>query len=95
MQRIYRAKQNKISFCGEIISIQPRSNVWRYLIDNRTHSLTGYNIFIKGVVEDEEKNFSIAFSEKQQIKNKFNIGDLISGTSWTKKYLEIEAGCLM
>lgn len=59
MQRIYDEKQYKICFEGEILSIQPRSNVWRYLTDNRTHSLTGYNIFIKGIAEDFTKEMRL------------------------------------
>ncbi len=90
MQRNYGEEQNKISFQGRIISIQPRSNVWRYLVDNRTHSLTGYNIFIIGTAEGEEKQFAVAISEKQQMKYEFRIGNSISGTAWTKKYPEIE-----
>ena len=30
--------RNKISFQGIILSVQPRSNVWRYRLDNRTHN---------------------------------------------------------
>ena len=90
MRYIYGEEQIKISFQGTIISIQPRSNVWRYLVDNRTHSLTGYNIFINGTAEGEEKQFAVAISEKQQIKHVFRVGDSISGTAWTKKYPEIE-----
>lgn len=78
--------QQKIKFIGVVRSVQPRSNVWRYRLDNRNHSLTGYNVFLKGVAEDEERNFAIAISEKQQEKLRFHIGDEISGTAWTKKY---------
>ena len=39
-------EQRKVSFRGTIKSVQPRSNVWRYRLDNRTHSMTGYNIFL-------------------------------------------------
>lgn len=59
-------------------------------MDNRTHSLTGYNIFISGTAEGEEKQFAVAISEKQQKKYEFRIGNSISGTAWTKKYPEIE-----
>lgn len=90
MRNIYGEEQFKIAFLGKIISVQPRSNVWRYLVDNRTHSLTGYNLFLKGSAEDKEKEFSVAISEKQQQKFLFHIGDVISGTGWTKKYPEIE-----
>ena len=63
--------QNKISFSGVILSVQPRSNVWRYRLDNRTHSMTGYNIFLKGTAEGEEKDFAVAISEKQQQKFRY------------------------
>ena len=69
-------EQRKISFQGTIKSVQPRSNVWRYRLDNRTHSMTGYNIFLAGIADGEEKDFVIAISEKQQEKYKFHIGGL-------------------
>ena len=77
--------QNKISFSGVILSVQPRSNVWRYRLYNRTHSMTGYNIFLKGIADGEEKEFAVAISEKQQQKFHFHIGDEISGTAWTNR----------
>lgn len=82
--------QGKIEFLGKIVAVQPRSNVWRYRLDNRTHTLTGYNIFLSGVVAGTERVFSIAISEKQQEKYRFLIGDMISGTAWTKKYPKLE-----
>lgn len=77
--------QRKINFTGLILSVQPRSNVWRYRLDNRTHTLTGYNLFLTGIADNEEASFSVAVSEKQQEKFGFAIGDQISGTAWTKK----------
>ena len=82
--------QEKISFSGTVISVQPRSNVWRYKLDNRTHSMTGYNIFISGDTAGEQRNFAVAISEKQQMKMRFHIGDEISGTAWTKMYPKLE-----
>ena len=70
-------EQEKISFAGTIESVQPRSNVWRYRVDNRTHRLTGYNIFLRGLANGEEKDFAIAVSEKQMEKYRFHIGDEI------------------
>ncbi len=78
--------QRKIMFTGVIRSVQPRSNVWRYRLDNRTHSLTGYNLFFSGMADNQEGTFSVAISEKQQEKYHFHIGDEIKGTAWTKKY---------
>ena len=80
----------KIAFQGVIRSVQPRSNVWRYRLDNRTHSMTGYNIFLTGVASDTEGDFSVAISEKQYEKLRCHIGDEIKGTAWTKKYPEWE-----
>ena len=57
--------QHKIAFSGKITSVQPRSNVWRYRLDNRTHRLTGYNLFLTGIAEGEEKGYVVAISEKQ------------------------------
>gem|GEM_PF-6716207 len=31
----------KVGWQGTIVSIQPRTNVWRYRLDNRTHYLCG------------------------------------------------------
>ena len=65
-QMTNRNEQYKIEFSGIILSVQPRSNVWRYRLDNRTHSMTGYNIFLSGIAEGDERDFAIAISEKQQ-----------------------------
>ena len=59
-------------------------------MDNRTHRMTGYNLFLVGVAENEERQFAVAVSEKQQEKTRFHIGDEISGTAWTKKYAKWE-----
>ncbi len=92
--------QYKIKFEGKVLSVQPRSNVWRYRLDNRTHMLIGYNVFLEGTTDEnltadgksgEEKHkFAVAISEKQQEKLRFHIGDEITGTAWTKKYLKLE-----
>ena len=83
-------EQRKISFQGIIKSVQPRSNVWRYRLDNRTHSMTGYNLFLTGIADGEERDFAIAISEKQQEKYKFHIGDEIKGTGWMISVHKIE-----
>ena len=80
----------KVNWQGEIISIQPRTRVWRYLTDNRTHYHLGYNFFIVGYSSEDKKQFTVAISEKQLLKCLFRIGDVIEGTAWTKKYAERE-----
>ncbi len=76
----------KITWQGIIISIQPRTTVWRYRVDNRTHRHIGYNLFLNGEADDVESRFAVAISDKQQQTVGFRIGDAAAGTAWTKKY---------
>ena len=78
--------QTKVEWEGKIRSIQPRTNVWRYLLDNRTHSHIGYNLFLAGSVDGIDAEFTVAISEKQQQSGRYRIGDILKGTAWTKKY---------
>ena len=71
--------QKKINFSGIVRSVQPRSNVWRYKVDNRTHSMTGYNIFLKGIAEDEEK--PVLFHTKIWDRYMMRAGSMISARS--------------
>ena len=89
--------QVKVQWQGEVVSVQPRSTVWRYLTDNRTNRVCGYNIFLKGeVCGDQPENrsdrfdFCVAVSEKQAQKAQIHIGDVLKGTAWTKLYPEAE-----
>lgn len=81
---------SKIQWQGTIISIQPRTTVWRYRLDNRTHRHIGYNVFLDGEVDGEKAQFAVAISEKQQKTVGFRIGDEAKGTAWTEKYPEWE-----
>ena len=76
----------KIEWQGTIVSVQPRTTVWRYRLENRTHYHRGYNIFLDGEVNGIKKRFSVAISEKQQQKFVFRIDDEVKGTAWTKMY---------
>jgi len=82
--------QTKIEWQGIILSIQPRTNVWRYVIDNRTHSHIGYNLFLDGYENGAKGQFCVAISEKQQQSGGFCIGDVVKGTAWTKMYPQWE-----
>lgn len=83
-------ESSKINWQGIIRSIQPRTRVWRYVTDNRTHYHIGYNVFLVGESDEGLTEFCVAISEKQQQKAGFQIGDRIQGTAWTKKYPERE-----
>lgn len=82
--------QSKITWRGMVISIQPRTRVWRYLTDNRTHYHIGYNLFLDGSANDAGGQFTVAISEAQQQKYGFCIGDEVQGTAWMKQYPERE-----
>lgn len=93
--------QKKIDWQGEVVAVQPRSTVWRYLIDNRTHRECGYNVFLKGEAHSgpevmhhsnnsDKYDYCVAVSEKQALKLPISIGDILKGTGWTKKYPETE-----
>ena len=56
----------KIEWQGTIVSVQPRTTVWRYRLDNRTHYHRGYNIFLDGAANGVKGRFGVAISEKQQ-----------------------------
>jgi len=87
MSRIAVVESKKIQWSGELVSIQPRTRVWRYLLDNRTHYHLGFTLFF---LSEEGNSFSVAISEKQQMKYEFSIGDVIQGSAWTKLYPERE-----
>jgi len=80
--------QIKVEWQGKILSIQPRANVWRYVLDNRTHSHTGYNLFLDGSVDGAGARFSVAVSEKQQQSGGFRVPERrrIAGVShmWSR-----------
>ena len=76
--------QQKIKFRGIVRAVQVRSDVWRYRLDNRTHSHRGYNVFLEGTADGEERQFCVAVSEKQQERCRIHIGDELVGTAWTK-----------
>lgn len=76
----------RIQWQGIIVSVQPRTTVWRYRLDNRTHYHRGYNLFLDGEVTGSTGRFSVAISEKQQKKYVLRIGDEVLGTAWTKMH---------
>ena len=72
----------KIRWQGRIESVQSRAWVWRYKMDNRTHHVLGFNLFLRGDVEGQEGRFIVAVSEIQHTRLQFRIGDVFRGTAW-------------
>ncbi len=69
---------NKVRWAGRIVSVQPRIGLTRSF-DQRHHSYSGYCLFIRGLVGDEEREFSVGIGKVAQAKRQFQVGDEVSG----------------
>lgn len=69
---------DKITFSGTITSVQPRIRLTRSF-DEATHSYLGYVVRLEGVVDDEERVFTIGIGKAAQLKWAFKVGDVITG----------------
>ncbi len=69
---------DKIRWSGQIISVQPRIHLTRSF-DERHHSYAGYCLRIKGIIGDEEREFSVGIGKAAQSKHEFRFGDQVSG----------------
>ena len=70
----------KVSWEGRIISVQPRIRLLRSF-DQRNHNYLGYALQIKGILDNQECEFSVGIGKAAQAKHLFRIGDLIRGES--------------
>ncbi len=68
----------KIAWRGTIISVQPRIRLTRSF-DQRHHTYLGYVLRVLGTIGTEEREFSIAIGDAVQTKNRFRVGDAVSG----------------
>jgi hypothetical protein len=51
-------------------------------MDNRTHHLLGFNLFLNGEADGRDGRFILAVSDGQHGKLQFRIGDEFKGTAW-------------
>ena len=70
----------KISWQGQILSIQPRIRLLRSF-DERSHNYLGYALYIKGKIDEDEREFSIGIGKAAQEKHQFRICDIVKGES--------------
>jgi len=68
----------KVIWEGKIISIQPRIRLMRSF-DERYHNYLGYCLLVDGVVERENREFSIGLGKEAFKKHQFRVGDEASG----------------
>lgn len=70
----------KIAWQGKIESIQPRIRLTRSY-DERYHTYLGYVLLLRGMVEGESRDFTVAIGKAVQTKLGFQAGDMIEGMS--------------
>src|SRR5690554_5769134 len=68
----------KSTFTGTIISIQPRIRLTRSF-DESSHTYLGYAIKLTGIIDGDEKDFSIGIGKAAHEKHQFKAGEVISG----------------
>lgn len=68
----------KNSFSGIIISVQPRIRMIRSF-DERYHNYLGYSLVIRGLIDGEERAFSVGIGKAAHQKHQFRAGEQISG----------------
>jgi len=73
-------KTEKISWQGNLISIQPRIRLLRSF-DERSHNYLGYALQIKGTIDGNEQEFLIGIGKAAQEKHQFRLGDVAKGDS--------------
>lgn len=69
---------NKITFTGIILSVQPRIRMIRSF-DQRSHNYLGYAIAVRGEMNDVPMDFSVGIGKSAQQKHGFCVGDSIAG----------------
>jgi len=71
-------RSEKLSWQGEVTSIQPRIRLLRSF-DQKSHSYLGYALRINGSVGEEEREFFVGIGKGAQAKHMFRVGDVVSG----------------
>jgi len=77
MQRILIVEIDKLSFTGQVTSIQPRIRLTRSF-DGVSHTYLGYAIKIIGTIDDQQTTFTIGIGKAAQAKFMFKVNDIIS-----------------
>lgn len=78
MLRASMAFSDKVSWRGELLSVQPRIRLIRSF-DERSHEYLGYSLRLYGKLGDEERSFTVAVGKAAQDKHRFRVGMEVSG----------------
>ncbi len=69
---------SKISWSGELISVQPRIRLNRSF-DQRTHEYLGYVLGVRGTIDGVTRDFIVAVGKGAHDKHAFEVGQRVSG----------------
>lgn len=72
------AAADKVSWRGEVLSVQPRIRLTRSF-DERSHEYLGYSLRLYGKLGDEDRAFTVAVGKAAQDKHGFRVGMEVSG----------------
>lgn len=72
------AKSGKLSWQGRIVSAQPGIRLIRSF-DQRNHACPGYALRVRGVIDDDEREFLVGIGRRTQAKHQFRVGDVVYG----------------
>ena len=68
----------KTAWHGTSVSVQPRIRLLRSF-DQRNHNYLGYVLRIRGIIDDEQREFTVGIGKAAHLKHKFQTGDIVSG----------------
>ena len=69
---------DKLSWRGKLTSVQPRIRLLRSF-DQRSHSYLGYVLGVRGMIDEQEREFLVGIGKGAQAKHSFRVGDIVSG----------------
>ncbi|NIP71815.1 MAG: hypothetical protein GWO16_01720 [Gammaproteobacteria bacterium] len=70
--------EEKLSWHGEILAVQPRIRLMRSF-DERSHGYLGYVLKMRGQIAEESRELTVAIGKGAQAKHAFRAGDEVSG----------------
>lgn len=76
--KIIATMGTKLSWRGEILSVQPRIRLIRSF-DERTHEYLGYTLRLYGTLDGEDRAFAVAIGKAAQAKHGFRVGMQVNG----------------
>jgi len=73
-------KPDKLRWHGKLTGVQARIRLLRSF-DQRNHAYLGYALRVRGMVDNEEREFLVGIGKGAQAKHQFRVGDVASGES--------------